>query len=113
MADPVGRVLIMPPTRSICEPLERRTLLAAPVILFVRGADRSGGFLEANNDAGRTEQLADINNASTAAGNHGWATLAGTLRDAGYVVEQIKEPLEANAPATGQTTGAPIKFETM
>jgi len=99
--------------QPICEPLERRTLLAAPVILFVRGADRSGGFLEATNDAGRTEQLADINNTSTATGNHGWATLAATLRSAGYVVEQMKEPLEAGAPGTGQTQGAPIKFETM
>src|SRR5678815_4398333 len=113
MADPVGRVFIMPPTRSTCEPLERRTLLAAPVILFIRGADRSGGFLEATNDAGRNEQLADINNASTASGNHGWATLASTLRGAGYVVEQMNEPLEAGAPAVGQTQGAPIKFETM
>src|SRR5688572_3293987 len=98
---------------SMIEPLERRTLMAAPVVLFVRGATRSGGFLEAKNDAGRTEQLADINNASTAAGNHGWATLAATLRGAGYVVEQIAEPLEAGAPSTGPTQGAPIKFETM
>jgi hypothetical protein len=90
-------------TARFCEPLERRTLLAAPVILFIRGADRSGGFLEATNDAGRTEQLADINNASTATGNHGWATLAATLRGAGYIVEQMAEPLEAGAPATGQT----------
>src|SRR5918993_5655797 len=97
----------------MCEPLERRTLLAAPVILFVRGATRSGGFLEATSDAGRTEQLADINNTSTATGNHGWGTLAATLRGAGYVVEQITEPLESGAPATGQTQGAPIKFETM
>ncbi|MEA2734567.1 MAG: hypothetical protein QOE14_1018 [Humisphaera sp.] len=96
-----------------CEPLERRTLMAAPVVLFVRGADRSGGFLEAKNDAGRNEQLADINNTSTASGNHGWATLAATLRGAGYVVEQMAEPLEPNAPATGQTQGAPIKFESM
>src|SRR5688572_25593516 len=95
------------------EPLERRTMMAAPVVLFVRGAARSGGFLEATNDAGRTEQLADINNASTAAGNHGWATLAATLRGAGYVVEQMIEPLEAGAPATGQTQGAPIAFEKM
>src|SRR5687768_15942684 len=99
--------------RSFVEPLERRTLLAAPVVLFVRGAPRSGGFLEAANDAGRTEQLADINNASTAARNHGWGTLAATLRGVGYIVEQIIEPLEAGAPATGQTQGAPIRFETM
>src|SRR5215204_9194 len=95
---------------AFIEPLEGRTLMAAPVVLFVRGADRSGGFLEAKSDAGRTEQLADINNASIAAGNHGWATLAGTLRGAGFVVEQIKEPLETGAPATGQTQGSPIKF---
>ena len=98
--------------------LAATAVVAAPAasaqsILFVRGADRSGGFLEANNDAGRTEQLADIDNASTAGGNHGWATLAGTLRGAGFAVEQIVEPLEANAPATGQTAGAPIAFESM
>ena len=95
------------------EPLERRTMMAAPVVLFIRGAPRSGGFLEAGSDAARTEHLADINNASTATGNHGWATLAATLRGAGYVVEQMIEPLEAGAPATGQTQGAPIPFETM
>ena len=35
----------------------------AQTVLFIRGADRSGGFLEADDDAERTEQLADINNA--------------------------------------------------
>ena len=82
-------------------------------VLFIRGAERSGGFLEARNDAARTEQLADITNTSTANGNHGWATLASTLREAGFAVEQQIEPLEAGAPATGQTTGAPIPFETL
>src|SRR4029079_16859001 len=96
----------------LIEPLESRFLMAA-TILFVRGAPRSGGFLEATSDIGRTEQLADINNASTVAGNHGWATLAATLRSAGFTVEQITEPLESNAPKTGQTTGAPIHFENM
>src|SRR3954471_2615916 len=95
----------------IIEPLESRVLFAT--ILFVRGAPRSGGFLEATNDAGRTEQLADINNTSTVAGNHGWSTLAATLRSAGVTVQQMTEPLEENAPATGQTTGAPIHFENM
>lgn len=80
-------------------------------VLFVRGADRSGGFLEANNDAGRTEQLADINNTSTAGGNHGWNSLKLVLEGAGFVVSQIIEPLEAGAPSTGQTTGAGIAFE--
>lgn len=38
------------------QPLERRMYLAAepPVILFIRGADRSGGFLEAGSDVQRT-----------------------------------------------------------
>ncbi|MEM6315734.1 MAG: hypothetical protein AAF743_16725, partial [Planctomycetota bacterium] len=91
--------------------------IAAPAlaerVLFIRGADRSGGFLEAGNDFGRTEQLADITNFSEAGGNHGWGTLATTLTNAGFELEQMIEPLEANAPATGQTTGAPIAFETM
>jgi hypothetical protein len=95
------------------ENLERRTLMAGPTILFIRGATRSGGFLEAANDAQRTEHLADITNTSTAAGNHGWATLAATLRGAGFTVEQMAEPLEAGAPAKGQTTGRAIRFETL
>src|SRR5438046_3682562 len=96
----------------LIEPLESRFLMAA-TILFVRGAPRSGGFLEAVNDTGRTEQLADINNASTAAGNHGWATLAQTLRSAGFTIEQMTEPAGAGAPARGQTAGAPIHFENL
>jgi len=82
-------------------------------ILFVRGADRSGGFLEANNDFDRTEHLADINNASTAGGNHGWNSLRLTLEGAGFEVNQIAEPLEPGAPSSGQTTGAGIAFDTM
>lgn len=98
---------------STIEPLEPRRHLASGTILFVRGADRSGGFLEATNDTQRTEQLADINNASTAAGNHGWASLASLLRGEGYTVRQIAEPLENNAPSTGQTAGRAIAFETL
>lgn len=45
--------------------------LAQSNVLFVRGADRSGGFLEADNDTGRTEHLADINNHRTFGGKHG------------------------------------------
>lgn len=82
-------------------------------VLFIRGADRSGGFLEANNDAERTEQLADIFNQSTSGGNHGWFELAQTLLDNGFSVEQMIEPLEAGAPSSGQTTGAPIPFDTL
>lgn len=84
-----------------------------PSILFVRGADRSGGFLEANNDSQRTEQLADIFNSSTNGGNHGWNELRLALLGDGFEITQMIEPLENGAPATGQTTGAPIDFETM
>ncbi|MBC7782245.1 MAG: hypothetical protein H7144_00280 [Burkholderiales bacterium] len=94
------------------EPCEPRRHFAGD-LLFIRGADRSGGFIEATNDTQRTEQLADINNASTSAGNHGWKQLADLLRTNGYTVTQIKEPLESGAPSAGQTTGAAIRFETM
>ena len=79
-------------------------------ILFVRGADRSGGFLEAGNDAQRTEQLADIFNASTSGGNHGWAQLRLALEGEGYLVEQITETAENVA---GPSDGQPIPFEAM
>ena len=82
-------------------------------VLFIRGADRSGGFLEADNDFERTEQLADINNTSTSGGNHGWNELRLTLEEAGFNVSQMAEPLEAGAPSSGQTTGAGIAFDTM
>ncbi len=82
----------------------------AQSVLFIRGADRSGGFLEADDDAERTEQLADINNASTTNGNHGWNELRLTLEANGFQTDQMPEPLEAGAPATGQTTGAEIEF---
>lgn len=81
-----------------------------PHILFIRGADRSGGFLEAGNDAQRTEQLADINNQSTANGNHGWYELAETLRDAGYTLTQITETAEN---VSGASDGLPVAFDTM
>jgi hypothetical protein len=84
-----------------------------PHILFIRGAERSGGFYEGGGDAARTEQLADINNASTSGGNHGWATLAGTLRDNGFTVSQMIEPLAGDDPDSGQTEGAPIDFASM
>ncbi|MEL7471692.1 MAG: GC-type dockerin domain-anchored protein [Planctomycetota bacterium] len=86
---------------------------AQPRVLFVRGAERSGGFFEAGNDAGLTEQLADINNTATGGGNHGWFEFAEALRADGFVVEQIIEPLEVGAPSTGQTDGAPIAFESI
>ncbi len=85
--------------------------IAQPSVLFVRGADRSGGFLEAQNDAQRTEHLADINNTSTSSGNHGWYELAQALAAEGFLVSQAIEPLEPGAPTTGQTQGAHIDLE--
>ncbi|MEL7238647.1 MAG: dockerin type I domain-containing protein, partial [Planctomycetota bacterium] len=82
-------------------------------VLFIRGADRSGGFLEAGNDEDRTEQLADINNFNTNGGNHGWGTFADTLRDHGYDVTQITETVETGAPPTGPTEGVHVDLETL
>src|SRR4051812_43508038 len=96
-----------------CEALEPRRLLAAGNILFIRGATRSGGFLEGTNATTRDQQLADINNTSTARGNAGWGSFAKALRDAGFVVSQMYEAKEAGAPATGFVNGQPIKFENL
>ncbi|QDT70157.1 Di-glucose binding within endoplasmic reticulum [Planctomycetes bacterium MalM25] len=79
-----------------------------PTLLFVRGADRSGGFLEANNDSQRTEQLADLFNTSTSGGNHGWAELRQTLVSAGFAIEQITETAENGS---GPSDGVHIDFE--
>lgn len=62
-----------------------------PKILFIRGGDATGGFLEAKTPQERTEQLADIENQQTFRGNHGWATLAQVLQDAGFELTQMKE----------------------
>jgi hypothetical protein len=96
-------------TIEVLEP--RRLMAAAPTILFIRGATRSGGFLDGGNANRRNEQLADINNTSTTPGNHGWATLAQTLRDEGFAVEQKIEP--KGKDAGGVTTGSAIRFEKM
>lgn len=79
-----------------------------PTVLFVRGADRSGGFLEANNDTQRTEQLADLFNTSTNGGNHGWGELRETLVAAGFNIEQITETAENSS---GASDGIHIDFE--
>ena len=79
-------------------------------VLFVRGADRSGGFLEGGNDQRLTEQLSDINNDSTNNGNHGWKTLATTLGNNGFNVSQVIEPLLPGDPFSGQTEGGPLNF---
>jgi len=70
-------------------------------ILFIRGGSGTGGFLE----GGADEQLSDINDKSTSNGNHGWYTLAETLRSQGYTLEQMIE-----GPASNNT---PIPLSTM
>jgi hypothetical protein len=84
--------------------------LAQTKVLFLRGADRSGGFLEAGNDAERTEHLADINNMQTFSGNHGWGELRLALEEAGFVVEQITESAEN---ASGPADGIAVALETL
>jgi hypothetical protein len=75
----------------------------APRLLFLRGADRSGGFLEAGDDAGRTAQLADVDDFTSGTLNRGWGELRATLESEGFVVEQVKETAEnASGPAQGQ-----------
>lgn len=84
----------------------------APKILFLRGADRSGGFTEARDDAGRTRQLSSIHDKSTAMSNTGWYQLAQLLRGAGFAVTEIAEPVEDGNTA-GRTRGRPVPLETM
>ncbi len=62
-------------------------LFAAERVLFVRGGDGTGGFLEGGSD----DHLCDIENFNLALGNHGWAELASLLRGEGYVLTQVKE----------------------
>src|SRR5688500_4591504 len=94
------------------ESLESRRLLAGESILFIRGATRSGGFLEATDAEARNRQLADINDTSTAAGNTGWGSLAAELRAAGFVVSQMIEAKEKVEDGSGFVQGRPIRFET-
>ncbi|MEM6551491.1 MAG: hypothetical protein AAF750_05120 [Planctomycetota bacterium] len=76
-------------------------------ILFIRGAERSGGFLEAgSNDQNRTDQLADVFDDDTSSPNRAWGTLGNTLEQNGFTVTQLIEPLESNPPSSGGTTGS-------
>ena len=102
------------------------SLAEAQNILFVRGADRSGGATEGSgvsdpfNIGGFTEQLVDIrdpagpvfDNNPTGNGNHSWFELATLLVNNGYTVEQTTESVEAGAGSTGPTQGAPVTFDT-
>src|SRR5437588_8673883 len=80
------------------EALERRLFLAAlgERILFIRGGSGTGGFLDGGTLAQRDEELADINNNSTAVGNHGWGQLAALLRSDGFVLNQMIEGSASN-----------------
>ena len=95
-------------------------------VLFVRGADRSGGATEGSrvsdpfNIGGFTEQLADIrdptgavfSNNSTGNNNHSWFELASLLTANGYSVEQTTESVESSAGTTGPTDGVGVAFDT-
>lgn len=83
---------------------------SGPNVLFIRGADGSGGATEGGDRDARTEQLGDITNTNTNNGNHGWGELAGTLSAAGYNLTQIAEAAEN---PTGNTDGLPVAFDTM
>jgi len=107
---------------------EQRSLQAqqSGSVLFVRGADRSGGATEGSgvadpfNIRGFTEQLADIrdpagpvfSNNPTGGGNHSWSELANLLTANGYSVEQTAESVEPSAGATGPTDGVGVTFDT-
>src|SRR6476659_2429027 len=73
------------------QPLEPRLLFAGEKILFIRGGSGTGGFYDGGTLAPRVEELADINNVSTASGNHGWGELANLLRADGYSPTQVIE----------------------
>ena len=60
-------------------------------VLFIRGADGSGGATEGGTKQQRTEQLGDINNTSTSTGNHGYGTLRALLVGDGFKVTQLIE----------------------
>jgi len=84
--------------------------LLAQNVLFVRGADRSGGFLEAGNDSQRTEHLASIFNEQTFGGNHGWGELRQALEQAGFALTQITEAAENES---GPSEGIAVEFHNM
>ncbi len=67
----------------------------AQKILFIRGGDGTGGFLEGGFD----HHLCNIDDYGTWAGNHGWGTLADALRDEGFELIQMEEgPAENSGP---------------
>lgn len=64
-------------------------------ILFIRGGDGTGGFLEGGFD----HHLCNIDDYDTWAGNHGWGTLADLLMTEGFELTQMEEgPVEDSGP---------------
>lgn len=62
-------------------------------ILFIRGADGTGGATEGGTPAQRTEQLSDVGNLATNAGNHGWGYLRLLLESDGFrVLQRVESP---------------------
>ncbi|MHC4813538.1 MAG: hypothetical protein ACYTFN_10625 [Planctomycetota bacterium] len=86
---------ITPVAQTQVDPQERS-------VLFVRGADGSGGATEGGTKQQRTEQLGDINNNNTNAGNHGYGTLRALLVKDGFTVTQLIESATAITLATLQ-----------
>src|SRR5207244_10103465 len=82
---------------------ERRVLFSGEKILFIRGGSDTGGFYDGGTLAQRDEELADINNISTAVGNHGWGDLASLLRGDGFVLTQMIEGPASNNTAIDLT----------
>jgi len=71
-------------------------------VLFIRGADGSGGATEGGTKQQRTEQLGDVTNTSTSRGNHGYGTLRALLVGDGFKVTQVIESSTAINLATLQ-----------
>ncbi len=80
-----------------------------PRVLFVRGADRSGGFTEATNDAERTANLGDIDDFATGP-NRAWGELRATLESEGFAPSQVNEIPET---ASGPAAGLPVAIESL
>jgi hypothetical protein len=64
-------------------------------VLFIRGADGSGGATEGGTQQQRTEQLSDVTNNNTNSGNHGYGTLRSLLIGDGFQVTQLIESSSA------------------
>ena len=69
-------------------------------ILFIRGADGSGGATEGGTKQQRTEQLGDIHNNAINPGNHGYGHLNTLLTKDGFTVKQLIESTTALTLAT-------------